>query len=226
MSRRTKPSVRQTSRIPRFFAKHAAGVSFAYHAGRCFIAAVSCALVGGCIVTSAEEFPEEVQVPPIVLDSPGLPIGAIVRYDQRNENGVRLRINIRDANVDDELQVQAELSVVGQSALEHVCPEVPVGTTDQPDRMQFDLVIDRSKIRMGVCNKVDVYVSRDFAGNCTDNPKGIGLPQLDRKDLGHALYWIWEISGEPGQNPNAAQDITSSCETTTLVSTTSMPTNP
>jgi hypothetical protein len=225
MSRRTKPSVPQVSRIPRFFSNQAAGVSFAYKLSSSLIAAWSCVLVGGCIVTSAEEFPEESQVPPVVLDTPDLPIGSVVKYDQRNDKEVRLGIDIRDENVDDELKVQVEITVVGQSVPERLCPMNMVGRTTLPERMEFELLIGSAQIKTGLCSKVDVWVSQDFAGDCADT-RGFGVPQ-NRGDLGHAQYLIWELSGDPLQNAKAAQDLISSCPTITpRVSTTMMPMAP
>jgi hypothetical protein len=225
MSRRTISTVRQTPRILRFFAKPAAGVSFAYEWRRLLVAAFSCGLVGGCVVTSAEEFPEELQVPPVVLDTPGLPIGQIVAFNQKNENELRLGLTVRDANIDDVLQVHAKLTVVGQSAADsvYICPPIDIGASTHPDRDQFELLIERAKIRMGACNKLDVYVSREFVGTCTQDTEAFALPST-RGDIGHGLFWIWEVSGDPVTNPGAAADIVNSCPTVTRAGTsTSVP---
>lgn len=222
MSWRTKLIGRQPSRISRFFPKPAAGVTFAYHVARCLLAAVSCAFVGGCIVTSAEEFPEEVQVPPIVLDTPGLPIGTIIAYDMTNDNELRLSITVRDDNLDDELQVHAQTSVLGVSEIMRICAPVPIMPNQQATREQYDFVIPRSSVRPGVCNKLDVYVSREFVGSCTERVGGFNLPQ-NRGDIGQAGFWIWETSGDPASNPSAAQSIFNTCPVVTRTSMTSMP---
>src|SRR5215510_8712592 len=107
MSRRTKISVRQITRILRFFDPRPAGVSFASQPSQSrtssvsrlvsvLVAAVSCGVLGGCIVTDAEEFPEEEQVPPIVLNTPDQPIGSIISYDASGtEPDVRLNLSVR-----------------------------------------------------------------------------------------------------------------------------------
>jgi hypothetical protein len=156
-------------------------------------------------VTSAEQFPEETQVPPIVLDTPALPIGSI----------------LRDDNLDDQLEVQAELSVVGQSMSERICPQLPIAATGRANRDQFTLVIDRARIKQGACSKVDVYVSKEFRGSCTEDTQAFALPST-KGDLAHALFWIWEMSQDPTANPGAAQGITTTCQTVTHAPTTSM----
>jgi hypothetical protein len=179
--------------------------------------------VGGCIVTSAEEFPEEQQVPPAVLDTPDLPIGTIIAYNQSMENEVRLGINVRDDNVDDVLQVQAKITVVGQTEYDLVCPQVNINSSGTPDREQFELVIQRTQIRTGACNRVDVYVSRDFVGNCSEDRDLATRPRF-RGDLAHGLYWVWETSGDPVSNGAAARDLVNSCQTIARTTTpTSMP---
>jgi hypothetical protein len=226
MSRRTPSTVRQVPRILRFFSKHAAGVSFAYVLGRSLIAALSCGLVGGCVVTSAEEFPEELQVPPVIVDRPDFPLGSIIRSDQTKENGLRLEINVRDQNIDDVLQVHATLTVVGQRDPDLVCPMRDLETSGQPDRGQYDLVIDRAKIRAGTCSLLDVYVSRKFVGTCTDKPNAFTYPR-DDDDFAHATFYIWEMSGDPVSNPSAATDLVNTCPTITLAGTsTAMPMSP
>lgn len=221
MSRRTKPNVRQASRIPQFFSKQAAGVSFAYLSRAWFFAAVSCGLVGGCVVTSAEEFPDETQVPPIVLDTPDLPLGSIIAFDQRRDNELRLPITVRDENIDDELQVQVQLSVVGQSMVERICPEAPIPKSGQADRAQFQISIGSARIKPRACSKVEVFVSRRFAGTCTDD-EGFALPSFSRSDLARGRFWIWEMSGDPASEAEAAKGIVTSCQTVTRAPTTSM----
>lgn len=179
--------------------------------------------MGGCIVTSAEDFPEEQQVPPVVLDTPDLPIGTIIAYNQGREPDVRLGINVRDDNLDDVLQVQAKITVVGQTDFELVCPMVNINPNNTPDREQFDLVIPRGQIRTGACNRVDVWVSRDFVGNCTEDRDLATRPRF-RTDIAHALYWIWEMSADPVSNGSAATNLVNTCQTIAQTpTTTSMP---
>lgn len=191
------------------------------------VAALSCGLVGGCIVTSEAEFPEEQQVPPVVLNTPDLPIGSVVDYDLRSQsNDVRLGISVRDDNLEDTLQVQAEITVVGQPTPNRVCPMIDIMPSGNAVREQFGLVIDRAKIRQGACNRVEVFVSREFAGTCTDR-NGFAVPQLGKGDLATAIFWIWEMSGDPLSNGDGALAITNTCmRVTRAATTTSMPMSP
>ncbi|HET6333583.1 MAG TPA: hypothetical protein VFG30_10240 [Polyangiales bacterium] len=175
-------------------------------------------------MTSAEEFPEETQVPPVVVDTPDLPIGSIVAFDLNNENELRLNITVRDDNIDDDLEIQARLSVVGQSMPEYVC-DTPIMKTQEPQRAQSPLIVDRSKIRPGACTKVEIAVSSRFARPCATNPELFGIP-LREDDVGRATFWIWEMSGNPAANPTAAQGIVTSCALLTTAPSTSMPTKP
>jgi hypothetical protein len=235
MSRRTTISVGQTRRIPRFFGKQRAGVSFA--SSRCqagsplasrlvsvLVAALSCGLWGSCIVTNAEEFAEEVQVPPIVLNTPDQPIGSIIGYDASGTDpDVRLNISVRDDNIDDTLVVHAEVSVVGQPTT-RICPTIDIVPSGRPERAQFGLLIPRANIRPGACNQVMVYVSREFVGTCAD-PIGFGRPQRSRTDIATAMFWIWETRDNPTSNDKAALGVTSTCQVMTHADTSaSMPT--
>jgi hypothetical protein len=213
MSRRTKVNVPQTPIIARFFSTQAAGVSFASQLSRCLVAAVSCGVVGGCVVTSAEEFPEQTNVPPVVVDTPDLATGDILTFDPKNENELRLPITVRDDNLDDDVFIQARLTVLGQPMADFVCVEQPITPSGLPERAQFSLVVDRSMIRAGACTKVELAVSSKFFRGCRD-PIFFGQPQLEN-DVGHAKYWIWELSGNPAVNATAAQAIYTSCDTVT-----------
>jgi hypothetical protein len=237
MSRRTTISVRQISRISRFFGLQPAGVSFASQmdhlrfvkASRLvsvLVAALSCGGLGGCIVTNAEDFPEEQQVPPILLDSPALPLGSIIPFDPRNESMVPLRLTVRDDNLDDVLQLQVEVTAIGQQP-KRFCPDIKIPAGDDPVREQVSIAVDRTMIYARACNRVVVFVSRDFANTCTDDDsRGFGVP-AQKNDLGKAQFWIWDMSGDPTSNGDAALGLTTTCSlatrTTATTSTTSMP---
>jgi hypothetical protein len=181
--------------------------------------------VGGCIVTSAEEFPEETQVPPVILGTPDLPLGAIMQFDHNRENELRLGITVSDDNIDDELEVHAELTVVGQSTTERVCPP-KIGAGSQPKRDQFPLVIPQAQIKIGACNTLQVFVSREFVGTCTEDVEAFKLPRRSRDDVAQAQFYIWEISADPASHPEAAQAIFTSCPVMTQRATGSMTTVP
>ena len=217
-------------------------MSFAYYQNQCrspwvrrrmwsgLVAALSCGLVGGCIVTSEAEFPEEQQVPPVVLDTPALPIGSIIAFD-RKDGEVRLTISVRDDNLEDTLEVQAELTVVGQPNPVRVCagPNVKINPSTEAVREPFVLLIPGASVRPGACNKVTVFVSREFNGTCTDaEQRGFGVPALGKSDLAKAQFWIWEMSRDPVSNAEAAQDLVNTCQTTIITrsaATTSTPTD-
>jgi len=211
MSRRTTTSLRQTREIRRVLPVEPVGSRIASSLLTVFWAALSCGPVGACIVTSAEEFPEEPQVAPIVLDTPDLPVGSIVAFDQNSEPDLRLTITVRDDNIDDPMEIQARLSVVGQPPYDFYCSETgipPNGTTTR----QYELPLDPSRIKQGACSRVEVVVSSRFAGarTCGTN---FGIPANSDDDIARATYWIFEMSGDPASNPSAAQNLINSCQT-------------
>jgi hypothetical protein len=160
-------------------------------------------------VTSAEEFPEETPVPPAVLDTPALPVGSILAVDMNGISDLRLPITVRDENVDDVLELQARLSVVGEPPYEFICPGDAIKANGTPTREEYDLIVLPQKLKKGACTKVEVVVSNHFAGTCTTN----FAAAVDPNDIAHANYWIWELSGRPSMNPGAAQDLLTSCQT-------------
>jgi hypothetical protein len=143
-----------------------------------------------------------------VLDTQTLPLGSILTFDQRTDKDLRLDVTVRDENVEDVLEFQARLSVVGQPPYVFICPDDKIATTGQVNRM-FQVVIDPQKLKPGACTKVEVVVSKRFAGNCMQY---FGLPD-DPDDVAHANYWIWEVSSDPGMFPIAAQQLLTSCQT-------------
>jgi len=190
------------------------------------VAAVSCGVVGGCVVTSAEEFPEETNVPPVVVDTPGFANGSIITFDKNSGNELRLLITVRDENINDDVEIQARLSVLGQPTSQFICPDkLPPGT--QPVREQFPLVVERSKIQPGACTMVEVAVSSRFVRPCSTHPEYFGLPGNNENDVGHATFWIWDMTGNPLSDPAAAQALLGTCQTVTVTraaTPTAMPT--
>jgi hypothetical protein len=240
MSRRTTTDVRQTTRILRFFSLLNAGVSFASkreyrrtpNAVRRYgwiIAALGCAHVGGCVVTSAAEFPEEIPVPPVVLNTGDLAAGDIIAYDLRGGGDLPLRVTVKDDNVDDELVMRAKLSVSGQAMFEFVCPSLTIKPSQEPQREQFNLVIPRAMIKPGACTRVEIFVSKRFVVECPPTSEDAEIfAQLfarpsDKGDVASAQYWIWELSGDPASMGNAAQALVTSCQTVTRSSAAPMP---
>jgi hypothetical protein len=237
MSRRTTISVRQISRILGFFGLRPAGVSFAYQMdhGRfarasrrvsVLVAAVSCGvLLGGCIVTNAEEFPEEQQVPPIMLDTPLVPIGSILAFDSRKDPEVRLPITVRDDNLDDTLLVHTQLTV-GQmrSRISSEDTDLRIIPSTEAVREQFTVLINGTLIRQGACNKVEVFVSREFVGDCKRDPAAFTFPQ-NKGDVARATFWIWELSSDPMSSAEAALGVTTTCPLVTRTTSTASPTS-
>jgi hypothetical protein len=168
-------------------------------------------------VTSAEEFPEETPVPPAVLDTPALPVGSIVAFDQTRPGDLRLPITVRDENVEDVLELQARLLVVGEQPYEYFCPGEVIKANSTPTREEYDLIIPPQKLKTGACTKVEVVVSNHFAGTCTTN----FAAAVEPNDIAHANYWIWEVSGQPAMNAGAAQGLVTSCPTVNTVQGTS-----
>lgn len=222
MSRRHTVTARKKAGIPRLFVASRNGVSFACPLWLQVAVALSCAPVGGCLVTSAEEFPEEAKVPPIVVDTAALPIGSIIAFDQMKENELALLITTSDANLDDELELRARLSVAGQN-YESICGPI-ITPSGEARREQARLAIQGPLVRKGVCSKLEVRVSSKFAIPCekTMDDGGFGVP-ADPEDLGIGTFWIWEMSGDPAANAAAAQNIVTSCQTLTRPTMTTPP---
>lgn len=187
------------------------------------VAALGCGVLGGCIVTSEATFPEEEQVPPVILNTPELPIGSVIGYDssRSTQPEVRLGISVSDENIEDTLEVHTELSVVGQPTVERVCT-MAIQPSGRAERERIEILIPKSQIRVGACNQVTVFVSREFVGTCLD-PVGFGKPQLGRTDIATAQFQIWETSDSPQLNEKAALQITSTCPIMMRATTTSMP---
>lgn len=218
MSRRTTASLRQPPRIPRFFGQLPVGARFASWIRVSVCAAIGCVLVGGCIVTSAEDFPDEPAVPPVVLNNTDLPLGSIVRVNKNEMNEVnelRLGITVRDDNIDDELEVRVKLSVLQEPPYEFGC----AGTISpglEAERPQYSVILTPSRLRERLCTKVEIAVSSEFARECPpidDEDRSFFDRPLRKNDVARAQFWIWEMSGDPLSNPTEAQRLISSCET-------------
>ena len=177
--------------------------------------------MGGCLVTSAAEFPEEVKVPPIVVDTAALPIGSIITFDQTKENELALPITTSDANLDDVLELRARLSVAGQN-YENICGP-SITPSGEPKREQARLSIPGSLLRKGACSKLEVLVSSDFSVPCPKTITDGGFGVAEETDLAFGVFWIWEMSNGPAANATAAQDIVTSCQTLTRPTITPMP---
>lgn len=163
-------------------------------------------------MTSEATFPDEPQVPPVVLDTPELSSGDIFRVDQTMDvGGLRLGITVRDENVNDELKVRARLSVLG-TAYKHLCELLPpIFAVGEPKRPQYELDLNPMELQPRACTQLEVWVSSRFAAPCNDHDRFDFVFLED--DVAHATYWIWEESGNPTVNPAAAQDILTSCQT-------------
>jgi hypothetical protein len=160
-------------------------------------------------VTSAEEFPEETPVPPAVLYTPMQPVGGIVTIDQTTQNDLRLAFRVRDENLEDVLEYEARLSVGGAPPYYFICPPGQINPiAGNPVREVVELVIEPQKLKAGACTKVEVIVSKTFAGGC------IGAP-VEPEDSARATYWIWETSGLTAMDTGAPEELLTSCETMT-----------
>jgi hypothetical protein len=186
-------------------------VSIATYLRACLIATIGSLFVGGCIVTSAEDFPDEPRVPPVILDTLEMPVGSILAFNRSVPGDLRIGITVRDDNVDDELEVRARLSVLGM-AYDFICPMSKIPPTGEPQREKYEVPFVPSMIRPGECTKVEVFVSSGFAGECAPNADGFKLTSI-RNDLAVANFWIWETSGQPQTDQRAAQILLQSCET-------------
>lgn len=167
-------------------------------------------------MTSPVEFPEEQPVPPVIQNTPGFPIGSILEFNKNSpDRDLRLPISVKDDNVNDMLEVRAQLSVVGQSPYSYECgPDKIIAPGVEPQRELFELVIDPNKLKDGACTLVEVYVSSEFAYGCDDQRQTFLVPS-HKNDLASARFWIWETSGLVAGTQTAAQDLVTSCQTVT-----------
>lgn len=212
--------------LSRFFVRLFVGPRIACSLQVWLCAVLGCGLVGGCLVTSEATFPEEVQVPPVVVDTPELWSGAIVEVDQTMDvNELRLGITVRDENVNDDLEVRARLSVLG-NGYKDLCPLPTLFAVGEPQRPQYPLIVNPMELQRGACTQLEVWVSSRFAFPCGD-PTRFSV-EFTEDDVAHATYWIWEVSGSPSTNPAAAQGIVTSCLTVPRAPATmpAMPTEP
>ena len=173
-------------------------------------------------MTSSEDFPDEALVPPIVLNEGDLPLGSIVTVDKTQGNELRLGITVRDDNIDDELEVRAKLSTLGEGAYDWICAGT-IAPSLEPKRKAFPVILVPSGLRDRLCTRVDIFVSAEFARDCPpldDEDRELFDRPLHRGDLARAQFWIWEMSGNPLSIPTAAQAIVSSCETRLRAQTT------
>lgn len=166
--------------------------------------------MGGCVVTSAEEFVEEPSAAPLIVDSPGLPLGSIIAFDRRSDHELRIGISVRDDNIEDVLQVHAEVVVAGDARRERICAPTDIMPSGEALRERLDLMVEGAKIRPRVCNKLEVYVSRKFFGSCTNMPEAFTFP-APGESVARAQFLIWEVTDEPNANPSAATAIVTSC---------------
>jgi hypothetical protein len=162
------------------------------------------------------EFEEEANVPPVLLDSAEFPFGLPIEFDRRVPQDLRVRVRVRDENLDDELEIRARVSLEGsdQSRSFLICQEdrfrYPNGT---PIRDPLDLVLTQTQIMPGVCSQLELFVSSRFLRDCDDPDERFFDQPLDREDIGSAAYSIWEMSGDPLTNLMSAQALLNSCET-------------
>lgn len=166
--------------------------------------------MGGCIVTSAEDFPEEQMVPPVILNTPELRQGDIITFDQTRDTDLRLTLTVSDPNVDQELRMRARLSVSGEKPRGYCQPDpIPLsGLAVRP----APLLLVPTELQAGTCTLVEVFVSEDFKVRCdsTDLTE-FGVPEVEN-DLATAIYWVWEMSRDPNRNSEAARDIVTTCQ--------------
>ncbi|HKU38652.1 MAG TPA: hypothetical protein VJR89_10910 [Polyangiales bacterium] len=164
-------------------------------------------------MTSPEEFPEEVQVPPVFVDTPTLALGSIVTFKQTDGGDLRLPVTLRDDNVGDLLYVRAQLSVVGQQPYAFFCSDTDVvATTGEPNREPVDVVFASTELKPRACTLVELFASTEFVRKCDD--KRAFTVSVDSDDLATARMWVWEMSGDPSGSGPAAIDLVTSCQTT------------
>lgn len=126
------------------------------------------------------QFKELPNHPSAIESAPGAahPLNEVVKTRSNEGNApLQLEVLIRDVNLDHtlryEIYVNERLLPVEDFSIN------PTGTFERP----FVLNIPRSEMRVGECNKVELYVSTAFKGLGTRNP-------VDPKDLSTATWWV------------------------------------
>lgn len=172
-------------------------------------------------MTSPVEFEEEVNIPPVLLDSTESPLGGLYEFDRLIARELRLDVRVRDENVDDEVHLRARVSVEPSTmGYTEVCPEIYIPPSNEPERAAGTLTLTESQIQRGACNLVEIFVSSQFYQDCEED--NYSLP-ADRDDLASGRFWVLDLTGDPYLNPMRAQALLNSCQTEQAMSNTTPP---
>lgn len=146
-------------------------------------------LMPACLITEELSIPEDPNFPPGVVSAPSatFPLDQVVEVDRDAMTGdVELDIVVRDANVDQELQMQVYVDFVDSFSASYV-PQanddriIAMGTVER----SLTLRVPVARLgNAGECHKIELLVSSGFQGF-----PNFRVPEL-AGDLHQSVWWV------------------------------------
>jgi hypothetical protein len=162
-------------------------------------------MLSGCLVLNEKEFDVEEPVPPVIVDRPSsVPIGSILWLDAEAQNSWEIVVDVRDPNLQDELQARWRVLTEGRTNPPFEQLDLPPGSNPRELLIQ----LDQGDLELGRCHKLEVVVSSSFLDR-TD--PGVFDIFLEPDDIGRANWWIWEGDGELEANSENNLSLLRSC---------------
>jgi hypothetical protein len=224
MSRRNSAIAGHSPENWRFSGLCTIGARFAYYVSMrgagALLCAMSLVLAGGCLVTNQVELPPDIVTPPIVMAaSTSLPLGSVIRFNAKLNADLQIPIKIRYDDTTEHLKIRWRTVTGGAGTLnqrvsDFDCPEPDIVPNGLTIRETFTIRIEPMNLQRGACSRVDIVVSAAFRA-CKDRPDLFDVTADEDNDLGRAVFWVWEVSGDP-LTMEANQMLLSTCPTVTI----------
>jgi hypothetical protein len=161
-------------------------------------------------VTEPITFETEPDLPPVILSKAGEPaIGRIVWIDKSMQSQWLLKAQVRDENVEQELEAHWRIVTEDEPLPEF--QSRPVEVADQPVR-DLEIYVGTDGLLDYRCHRFELAVSGSFL-------PFIGRSSFDRvalddeDDVAYAVWWIWEGEGEALTPDDRKVAISNSCPT-------------
>jgi hypothetical protein len=185
-------------------------------AGGAFRMGATMFLLSGCLVTDEITFPEEPQFPPTILDVPGTdtPIGGILWVDLKQvTNEWRLKVQVRDDNIDEVLEARYRVWVGGEPALP-AWESAEIPPSGAAMRETYEVPVRFGYLRDDTCHRVELAVSGSFVRRTAPVYFDVLNGQGERDDdIARASWTILEGEGEAKTDDVQALLLLRSCET-------------
>lgn len=142
-----------------------------------------------CLITEELSIPEDPNFPPGVVSAPSatFPLDQVVEVDRDMVTGdVELEIVVRDANVDQELQMQVYVDFVDSFNASYI-PQANDNRIIATGTVERSLTLRVPVARLGnagECHKIELLVSSGFQGF-----PNFRLPEL-AGDLHQSVWWV------------------------------------